>query len=434
MSKKPLSNPLSGYQELLPREQKLFSSLMNTIESVYQKNGFIQIDQPMIDRTDSLLANVGGDTTKELMHLQRPEDDPHGQALRFDLTVPLARYVANNYGQLTFPFRRYAIGKVFRGERPQAGRFREFYQCDIDIIGNESLSVRHDAEIILLIAELFNELNTQFTTGDYVIRYNNRKLINEFLDCINVRNSLKVIRILDKKNKLSNEVFISELKELNLDKTQIRNITHYLSANTIENIVELLPNDSQGLKELQTVQNILEVSDYFSSTFKLDLSIARGLDYYTGTVFETELIDHPDVGSVCSGGRYDDLASAYTNKKLPGVGMSIGLTRLFDRLLKKDVLALPEQITATRVAIAPMTDDFTLAFEVKQLLNENNLPCEILFSEQKFDKKMNYIDKQGIPYALIIGEDEIRDEVVTLKNMGTGDQVRIGIDKLLAAL
>ena len=416
--------------ELNPGEQRTFNSLLDTIRSVYEQNGFIPMDQPVVDRTEALLANVGGDTTKELIRVER--DDEKGQALRFDLTVPLSRYVVDKYGELTFPFRRYAIGKVYRGERPQAGRFREFYQCDVDIIGNETLPVRHDAEAILMMGELFTKLNL----GNFKIQINNRKLFNGLFESLSITDNKEVMRVIDKKEKISSEELNVLLSEQGLSQDGIDTINSFVSAQSLSEL-PVIKNEAYktGLGELERVFNILQASSISNDHFIFDPAIARGLDYYTGTVFETQLVDYPEIGSVCSGGRYDDLASAFTTRKLPGVGMSIGLSRLFDQLMKKGVLAASEQKTNSQVVVIPLSDaEMSHALGLQNKLHESNVACEVSFSESKLDKRMGYANKLGIPYVVLIGEDEATAGTYTLRNMQDGSEQKLSTSDIISVL
>jgi histidyl-tRNA synthetase len=423
------TKPLSGYMELLPQEQRVFSRMIDTIRTVYEENGYIPMDQPVVDRVESLLANVGGDTTKELIRIAR--DDDKELALRFDLTVPLARYVANNYGSLSFPFRRYAIGKVYRGERAQAGRFREFYQCDVDIIGNEQLAIGYDADIILLMARVLERLDI----GDFEIRINNRKLLSGLLESLNLSNTTEILRIVDKSEKVSQEEITNMLQQEGCSQEQVASLLDFISTTDIDSLSEIAnPTYQSGLSELRTVLGIAQASGLKENIFVWDPSIARGLDYYTGTVFETRLVDAPEIGSVCSGGRYDDLAGAYTNRALPGVGTSIGLTRLFDQLLKKDIIAPDQQQTKSEVLIIPLTDNYTPALSLQNALLEQNIACEVSYAESKLDKRMNYADKLGIPYVAIIGEDEIAEGVYTLRNMSKGSEQKLSANDIIQTL
>lgn len=420
--------------ELNPGEQRTFNALLDTIRSVYEQNGFIPMDQPVVDRTDALLANVGGDTTKELIRIER--DDDKTQALRFDLTVPLSRYVVDKYGELTFPFRRYAIGKVYRGERPQAGRFREFYQCDVDIIGNETLSVRHDAEAILMIAQLFTKLGL----GTFKIRWNNRKLINGLFESLAIKNPTEVLRIIDKKEKLSEVELVTLFEKEGLVEKQIEGVLEFINS-TPEDVAAFsainVRNETwdEGVSEWLKVISVIEQSSLPRELFEFTPSIARGLDYYTGTVFETELVDYPEIGSVCSGGRYDDLASAFTTRKLPGVGMSIGLSRLFDQLMKKAILKPSEQKTNSRVVIIPLSDsEMSAALQLQSQLHQSNIACEISFAESKLDKRMSYANKLGIPYVVLIGEDEATSGSYTLRDMSDGSEQKLSPDNIVTEL
>ena len=415
--------------ELLPAEQRVFNHMLDTIRSVYEENGFIPMDQPVVDRTESLLANVGGDTTKELIRIAR--DDEKEMALRFDLTVPLSRYVANNYGQLVFPFRRYAIGRVYRGERPQAGRFREFYQCDVDIIGNETLSVRHDADIVLLMARVLERLEI----GQFEIRINNRKLMNGLFESMGITNTVEVLRILDKKEKISQEEMVGLLADQAIGSEQSALLIQFTDAQSLSQLPKI-DNDTfqTGLSELEEVLGIVAASGMNPDYFIWDPSIARGLDYYTGTVFETRLTDHSDIGSICSGGRYDELASAYTNRSLPGVGTSIGLSRLFDQLMKKQVITPSDQQTRSQVLIIPLDEDLSPALSLQNGLLDQRIACEVSFTESKLDKRMAYANRLGIPYVVLIGSDEIAANKYTLRNMQDGSEQQLSPQEIIEQL
>lgn len=429
MSNKISTGPLSGFMELLPEEQLVFNRMMDIIRSVYEQNGYIPMDQPIIDRTESLLANVGVDTTKEIISIEREDDK--ALALRFDLTVPLARYVANNYGHLTFPFRRYAIGKVYRGERPQAGRFREFYQCDVDIIGNEQLSVRYDADIVLLMARVLEKLDI----GPFEIRINNRKLLNGLFQSLEITNTTEILRIIDKKEKISSQEMTTLLQQEGLNQQQIDTISIFIDAVNIDDLPKIdNPLYAEGLDEVKQVISITIKSGLEKTYFVWDPSIARGLDYYTGTVFETCLLNNPEIGSVCSGGRYDDLASAYTTRKLPGVGTSIGLSRLFDQLMKKGVIIASLQKTKSQVLIVPLTDDLSYALLLQNQLLKSEIACEISFSDSKLDKRMSYANKLGIPYTVIIGEDEVTSDLYTFRDMDSGSEEKLSASDIIGRL
>ena len=422
---------LSGFMELMPSDQILFDKIKNTIEDVYASYGFYSLDTPIIEASEVLLAKAGGETEKQIYRFNKGDND---LSLRFDLTVPLAKYVAKRYNELIFPFKRYQIGKVYRGERPQKGRFREFYQCDIDVIGNESLSLRYDVEIPSIIYDIFKRLDF----GKFVIRINNRKVLGGFFENLNLTDKITdILRIVDKLEKIGVESVKKELSDLEVSSDKIDSIINFISISgtNIEKInkLKLLNIESEkfneGVNELEFVICNLDSMNLDSDSYEIDLTIARGLDYYTGTVYETRLVDYPGIGSVCSGGRYDDLASYYTDKKLPGVGISIGLTRLFYQLLEAGIIK-SEESSVSDVTILPMTENFKYVYKVSNIFRENNIKVDICYLN-KFKQLMRYADRQKTPFVVIIGDDEITNEVVTLKNMTTGEQKQISINNLI---
>ncbi len=427
---------LSGFMELLPAEQIVFNKMFDTIRQAYESFGFIPLDTPVLERAEVLLAKAGGETEKQIYQFKKGDTD---LAMRFDLTVPLARYVAENKRDLAFPFKRYAMGKVYRGERAQAGRFREFYQCDIDVIGDEKLDLRFDAEIPSIIYTIFKKLDF----GKFTIRVNNRKILNGlFVDLKVTGNTTKIIQSIDRLEKIGVENVKKELIDIGMtgeNSEQILNLIKLKGSN--EEIISKLKNFGieneqfkEGVEELEKVAMLIKQFGVPEEYFKIDLTIARGLDYYTSTVYETQLDEYPEIGSVCSGGRYDDLASQYTDRKLPGVGISIGLTRLFDQLYKKEVLKMGSA-TPTKVLILPMTENFESSFGLANKLREKNISTEISFDiEAKMKKRLGYANKLGIPFVIFIGEDEIQKNVYTLKNMLTGDQEEFSETELLEKL
>ena len=322
---------LSGFMELLPDEQILFNQMKRTIEETYQKYGFLPLDTPVIELSEVLLAKAGGETEKQIYRFNKGDND---LSLRFDLTVPLSKYVAKNYGNLNFPFRRYQIGKVYRGERTQKGRFREFYQCDIDVIGDGELDLINDAELPSVIYTIFTKLGF----SNFTIRINNRKILNGLFESLNQKEkAVEILRIIDKIDKIGKDAVIEELEKIEVEKEAVEKIIEFISINgtsdeKIEKLKKLnIENETyiKGVEELEYVVKHMRMFEIPENNFNVDLTIARGLDYYTGTVYETFLNDYRELGSVCSGGRYENLAEYYTDKKLPGVGVSIGLTRLF---------------------------------------------------------------------------------------------------------
>ncbi len=426
---------LPGFMELLPADQIVFNNMLDTIKKNYEKYGFIPVDTPMIEKSEVLLAKGGGETEKQIYRFNKGDND---LSLRFDLTVPLARFVAQHFGELTFPFKRYHIGKVFRGEKPQKGRFREFYQCDIDIIGNESLSVINDAEILSVIYSTFKALGFD----DFTIRINNRKILNGFFESLKVSDKAEVLRTIDKLEKIGNEAVTSELKAIGLSEYDANSVLRFVSikgscSDIIKNLNELeIDNDTfvEGVKELEAVLNYIASFKVPAANYTVDLTIARGLDYYTGTIYETILNQYPSIGSVCSGGRYDNLAQNYTNKKLPGVGISIGLTRLFYQLRAAGIVGETKKATPSKILVIPMQETMAQSLELSTKLREADIPTEIYFNEGKMGKKFSYADKLGIPYVIVIGEDEVKAGKFKLKNMETGEQNELELEQIIEEL
>ena len=425
---------LTGFMELLPEEQILFNNIRSKIEKVYQKYGFLPLDTPIVELSEVLLAKAGGETEKQIYRFQKGDND---LSLRFDLTVPLSKYVAKNYGNLSFPFRRYQIGKVYRGERTQKGRFREFYQCDIDIIGDGELDVINDAELPSVIYNIFKELGFD----DFTICINNRKILNGLFESINQKeNSVEILRIIDKLEKIGTENVVEELKELEIEEQSINKIMEFITIdgeteNKIEKLNEIeeqFKNEtfSEGVQELKQVIQNIQLFGVPKQNFKVDLTIARGLDYYTGTVYETFLNNYRELGSVCSGGRYENLAEYYTDKKLPGVGVSIGLTRLFYKLNELNLINA-EKKSVSDVLVIPMVEDLTVPISVATELRNHGIRTEIYLNNKKLKAKFKYADKLKISYVVIVGEDEIAEKKFTLKNMVTGEEKRVSVDEIL---
>mgnify|MGYP005764452177 CR=1 FL=1 len=437
MSKKNIITPrtLSGFMELPPQEQVLFERIKRTLETTYQMYGFFPIDTPVLEYSEILLAKQAGETEKQVYRFKKGDKDI---AMRFDLTVPLAKYAAKNYSALTFPFKRYAIGKVYRGERAQKGRFREFYQADIDIIGDGSLSIVNDAEIPSIIYTIFTDLGL----SNFTIRLNNRKVLNGLFEMNGLsENATDIMRIIDKIDKIGVEETKSELIGSGMEENTADTLLELMTyKDTNENILAKLETYTGsnetfdlGYQELKDVVYYIGKFGVPESNYRIDLSIARGLDYYTGTVYETFVDDHPEIGSVCSGGRYDNLAEYYTKKNLPGVGMSIGLTRFFYVLNEYQYLNTKLNAPAD-VLIIPMTDDMSSAVSISARLRKEGLRTQIYMEKKKFKAKISYANKLSIPYAMFLGEDEIRDDKVTVKNMYTGDQVTVSLDEAITVM
>jgi len=419
---------LSGFMELLPEKQIYFEKMLEKLRESYSLYGFTPLDTPVIESSEILLAKGGGDTEKQIYRFTKGDSD---LSLRFDLTVPLAKYVAMNYANLAFPFRRFQIGKVYRGERAQRGRFREFYQADIDVIGDGSLDIINEAEIPGVIYRTFNALGLK----RFVIRINNRKILNGFFELVGVgEKSAEVMRTIDKIEKIGEEkvrkLLVEEAgvsedaadKILALITCQEKGIAPLDALNEYVGQNETL---DLGISELSTVVKYMADFGVPAENFMIDLTIARGLDYYTGTVYETQMLDHPEIGSICSGGRYDDLAGYYTDKKLPGVGISIGLTRLF--FVLEDQKYLNEEMPAapSDVLIMPMTEDLSPAISFATQLREAGVRTQLHCEKKKFKQKMSYADKLSIPYVVFIGEDEVKEGKVTVKDMTSGEQLTI---------
>ena len=435
MDKKIEPRTLPGFMELLPKEQIAFNQMRQAIQKSYEKFGFLPLDTPIIEKAEVLLAKAGGETEKQIYRFEKGDND---LALRFDLTVPLAKYVTQYYNDLSFPFRRYQIGKVYRGERPQKGRFREFYQCDIDIIGDGDLSIIYDAEMPAVIYQTIQSLGFE----DFTICMNNRKILNGLFEALGLKEqSVEIIRIIDKIEKIGKDNVVAMLEEMQIAKEAIEKIVDFLEiAGTTDEKIQALENmDIQselfqaGVEELKTVVGYVRKFGVPDTHFKVELTIARGLDYYTGTVYETFLNEYRSLGSVCSGGRYDNLAEYYTDKKMPGVGVSIGLTRLFYQLNELQAIK-QEQKSIAKVLVIPMTENIEKALEIGASLRKENIPTEIYLEEKKIKAKMKYANHLEIPYVILVGEDEINNNVVTLKNMVTGEQETIRLEEAMNRL
>ena len=420
---------LSGFMELLPAEQMKFERMLQILRESYAVYGFTPLDTPIIESAEVLLAKGGGETEKQIYRFQKGDSD---LALRFDLTVPLAKYVAANYANLSFPFRRYQIGKVYRGERAQRGRFREFYQADIDVIGDGKLDISNEAEIPAIIYHTFSRLGLR----KFKIRVNNRKLLNGFYAMNGMSEKAgEIMRTVDKLDKIGplkvKQLLIDEVKMLPdksenvLDFMAIQGSNDYVLSRLEEYRQLNEPLFNQGLDELNEVTKHLAAFGVPEENFAIDLTIARGLDYYTGTVYETTMNEHPEIGSICSGGRYDSLAEYYTDRQLPGVGISIGLTRLFFVLNEQGLLSDGIVTAPCDALVIPMTGDLSAAVAAATELRKAGVRTQIYGEKKKFKAKMSYADKIGVPFVLLLGEDEIAEGLVSLKDMTSGEQVKL---------
>ncbi len=426
---------LSGFMELLPQDQIKFNEMLDIIKKTYELYGFLPEETPIIESSEVLLAKAGGETEKQIYSFRKGDKD---LSLRFDLTVPLAKYVAQYYNDLTFPYRRYQIGKVFRGERAQKGRYREFYQCDIDIIGDGKLSIINDAEIPSVIYTTFKNLGFD----NFIIKINNRKILNGLFDELNIsQKKTEILIIIDKLEKIGMEAVKEELRKLELSNGIINKIEEFFKIDgttdeKLEKLEQLGFNSyifKEGLQELKEVVKYVRLFNVEEKNFTVDLTIARGLDYYTGTVYETNLVGYESIGSICSGGRYENLASYYTKKNLPGVGISIGLTRLFYNLKELGLLNTTKK-SISKVGIIPMGSEFEEAVNISNLLRENNIPNEIYKEDSKIKNKFSYANNLEIPYVIIIGQEEKEKGMFTIKNMITGDQNMLSASDILKIL
>ena len=419
---------LSGFMELLPGKQIRFEKMLEILRTTYASYGFAPLDTPVIEDAQILLAKGGGETEKQIYRFTKGDSD---LALRFDLTVPLAKYVALHYNELAFPFRRFQISKVYRGERAQRGRFREFYQADIDIIGDGKLDILNEAEIPAIIYKVFRG----FGLSRFQIRVNNRKILNGFYAMLGLsEKSGDIMRTVDKLDKIGAEkVKRILLEDCGLTDNQADEILRFIAItgsnaqvlSALEGYAGRNEMFDQGLRELKAVTVNLAAFGVPEANFAVDLTIARGLDYYTGTVYETTLLDHPEIGSVCSGGRYDNLAGYYIDKALPGVGISIGLTRLFYVLDEQGLLnpALPS--APADALVLPMTDSPAAAIALAETIRSADLRVQLYGEQKKFKQKMAYANKLEVPFVVLLGEDEIAEGVCSVKNMATGEQVKL---------
>ena len=424
---------LPGMMELLPEDQMVFDTIKRRIEDVFIKNAFFSIDTPAIEKLDVLLSKGGGETSKQVYKI---DSSKKNQGLRFDLTVPLAKYVSMYMQDLAFPFRRYQIAKVYRGERNQKGRYKEFYQCDIDIIGNEKLSLYNDAEIVKCMYEALKSIDVP----DFEFQFNNRKLLNGYFSDLGIEDFESCLRIIDKLDKIGIDNVKEELSKINLDDEKIDSILSFLQIDgTNQEIIEKLESlniDNElfvcGLEELKFVYDDILSLGVSPDNIKINLSITRGLDYYTGSVFETFFKEYREIGSICSGGRYDSLANNFTKSKLPGVGMSIGLTRLFYQL--QELNLVKGQQTNFDCIIIPMKGYEKNAVKLMNDLRSSSVRCMSYLEDDKLKKKFNYADKLSVKYVIIIGQDEVEQNKFTLRNMENGNQELLELNQIIEKL
>lgn len=414
---------MSGFLELLPKEQKVFNSMKEKVESVLRLNGLACLDTPILELSEILLAKAGGETEKQIFRVIKGDTD---MTMRFDLTVPLAKYVSLYKNELTFPFRRYQIGKVFRGERPQKGRLREFYQCDADIIGDGELPIEADAEVISILSNIYTALNV-----DAEILVSNRKvLLGLFEEEGLTGKQNEILALLDKCEKMGKDACFKEVKELAGESTE-----KIFKIFEMKSLIELKNSDVQnetykeGVSELEKVLSLLGVMNVKNA--KLNLSIIRGLDYYTGTVFEGRLKEFPAI-SIGGGGRYENLASYFSSSKMPGVGFGMGLTRLFVLLKELGKLEIGGE-NYSRLAIIPIGDTESFSFNMAAKLRAENVPCEVLYS-RSFKARMNAANKMGVPYIIVVGEDEVASGIFGVKNMQTGETVKVKLEEIKGVL
>lgn len=424
---------LQGFVEFLPDEQIAFSKMYDKIRSVYERFGFLPIDTPVLEYSDVLLAKAGGETEKQIYRFTKGDTD---MSMRFDLTVPLARYVAMHQNDLAFPFKRYHMAKVYRGERPQKGRFREFTQCDIDVIGSESLPLIYDAEIPAVIYNVFRELDI----GKFTVRINNRKILGGFFEYVGQSDNVTdIMRVIDKLEKIGAEKVGEELGKIGVGDGEIQKILSFISiGGTCDEIISSLR--SLGVENATFTDGVDELAEVISGIrsfgvpdeyFTVDLTIARGLDYYTGTVYETKLDAYPALGSICSGGRYENLTGYYTDQKLPGIGISIGLTRLFSQLKEAGIVDTSKKSIIDVLVIPMSSSELDAAVKAAAQFRKAGVSCDVYYLEKGMKPKMKYANRIGVPFAAIIGESERAENKVALKNMLGDGQDTVSVEEAI---
>jgi histidyl-tRNA synthetase len=456
MTKINFSTP-SGFPEFLPSEKRLEQHLMDTIRQVYESYGFTPIETPAVERLEVLQAkgNQGDNIIYGLQPILPPnrqaerdeagkgDTDSEARALKFDQTVPLAAYIARHLNDLQFPFARYQMDLVFRGERAKDGRYRQFRQCDIDVVGRTTLSLLYDAQMPAIIAEIFDRLQI----GEFLIRINNRKVLTGFFSCLGVApDRIKVcINIIDTLEKVGVAKVLAGLATQGLSAAQSQQVIDFIQIAgdadrvlaELNTFAEKLPEAAQfklGIEELTTVINGVRDLGVPANRYCIDLSIARGLDYYTGTVYETTLLGHEALGSICSGGRYEELVGTFIGESMPGVGISIGLTRLISRLLKANVLQ-PLAATPAQVMVLNLQEDLMPTYlQVSQQLRQAGIKVVTAFDKRPLKKQFALADKQGIAFCVLIGAEEVANQQCKLKDMTTGEQIEIAIDTLVSEI
>ena len=421
---------LQGFWELMPNEQKHFASLLRKLENVFEDNCFVPLDTPVLEYSEALLAKSGGETDKEVYRFTKGQTD---MCMRYDLTVPLARFVSMHKDELSFPFKRYQIGKVYRGERPQKGRYREFYQCDADIIGNETLSIVADAECVRLFEKCFAALNL-----DVEIHVSNRKILSGYIDYLNKNEKTNdILIVLDKLEKIPQEEAVAQLKEIGLNQTECENIIKLTKTNgkidsVIENLSKMCKNELflLGLQELQELNSYLENMGAKSVVY--DISIIRGHNYYTGTVFEGFLKNQKSLGAVGGGGRFENLCSYFSKQKMPGVGMSVGITRLFSLLIEQNYFNLQE--SEIDVGVITFDETFSQGLQLVETLRQNGIKADCFYENKSFKSKMKEANRKQVKYVIIVGEDEVKTQNYMLKNMETSEQNPLPIAEIIKKL
>lgn len=405
---------LAGFLELEPEKQILFNELKRKVEKVFLKNGLTPMDTPILEYSDVLLAKAGGDTEKQIYRFSKGDTD---MCMRFDLTVPFAKFCAIHQNELVFPFRRYQIGKVFRGERTQKGRLREFYQCDVDMITDSEPTIASDADCINILSQVYNEIKIPV-----VIKISNRKLLIGLFEELNLtEKSSEIMNILDKKNKMEEEKFVSELRTIICEENKLKTLILFMQTRNVNELSQFANTSEKFTEGIKEIQELFEILSYMNiqNKFVFDPSIIRGLDYYTGTVFETFFACLDEKSSIGGGGRYDNLASYYTDKKLSGVGFSVGLSRLFDLLDKNNLLEVKSKTTSV-LNIIPLGNTLKQCFEISKAFRAYGISNEVLYFNKPFKAKLNYANKIGVPFMLVVGEDEVASQTYNLKEMNTG--------------